>query len=199
MTSKANDRQEGGDHYKKVDYQHWDWSVDHNIGCLEYAISKYICRWRDKNGISDVEKALHYSEKLYEVVMDGKYRRHDRSDPSCIGPDRFRTTQQIAELHDLSTEELAVCFLCVDWKSEHDIKLMMRLIHRIINNHRPKKKARSKSMKKPEPRGFDEELDLVPERVPAPLTVDKDCPSCKGKGQYSIGTDSFLLCSCLRW
>ncbi|MGL6008048.1 MAG: DUF3310 domain-containing protein [Culicoidibacterales bacterium] len=28
---------------------------------------KYLSRWRDKNGVEDLKKAMHYIEKLIEI------------------------------------------------------------------------------------------------------------------------------------
>ena len=62
----ANDRQIGGDHYKG-EYQHWDFVVDTGQGYLDGCVTKYVSRWRKKNGVQDLEKALHYFEKAKEI------------------------------------------------------------------------------------------------------------------------------------
>ena len=63
----ANDVQHGGDHYKTKAIQPWDFIISNNIGFLEVNAIKYLCRWRDKGGIQDLEKARHYIDKLIEV------------------------------------------------------------------------------------------------------------------------------------
>ena len=63
----ANDVQHGGDHYKTKAVQPWDFIISNNIGFLEGNAIKYLCRWRDKGGIQDLEKARHYIDKLIEV------------------------------------------------------------------------------------------------------------------------------------
>lgn len=77
MTS-ANDRQVDGDHYKKhgkTGEQHWDrqyriFGPGYFIGCA----TKYVERYRDKNGLRDLEKAKHFIEKLIELEIEN---------PSC--------------------------------------------------------------------------------------------------------------------
>lgn len=67
----ANDRQIGGDHYKKhgdTGEQHWDrqyrlFGPGYFVGCA----TKYIERYRDKNGKQDLEKAIHFIQKLIEL------------------------------------------------------------------------------------------------------------------------------------
>ena len=65
---KANDIQHGGDHYKKYgDLQPWDVITAWNLGYLDGTALKYIARWKDKNGIEDLRKAIHFLEKTIEV------------------------------------------------------------------------------------------------------------------------------------
>lgn len=61
----ANDTQVGGDHYKG-EYQHWDFVCDTGMHYLLGCATKYISRWRKKNGVEDLKKALHYVEKACE-------------------------------------------------------------------------------------------------------------------------------------
>ena len=68
----ANSRQPGGNHYKKRKIQPWDFIIQNGIGFLEGNIIKYVARYKDKNGIEDLEKAQHYLEKLMEVVRKNK-------------------------------------------------------------------------------------------------------------------------------
>ena len=64
----ANSKQEGGTHYKKYgDLQPWDVVLAWNLGYLEGTALKYIARWKDKNGVQDIKKAIHFLEKLIEV------------------------------------------------------------------------------------------------------------------------------------
>lgn len=62
---KANKVQVAGNHYKKP-IQVWDYIHRNNLGYLEGNIIKYVSRYKDKNGIEDLEKAKHYLEKLIE-------------------------------------------------------------------------------------------------------------------------------------
>lgn len=71
-TTSANNRQVGGDHYKKMKIQPWDlfgsiFNLDEQIGFYLGNVYKYLMRYDSKNGIQDLEKAKHYLEKLIEV------------------------------------------------------------------------------------------------------------------------------------
>jgi hypothetical protein len=66
--SKANDRQEGGDHYRKIPgEQHWDRAVRLGFDFFQYMITKYVERCWEKNGLEDLRKALHFTQKYIEV------------------------------------------------------------------------------------------------------------------------------------
>jgi len=66
----ANMRQVGGEHYKGV-IQHWDYAISQEMPYLEGQITKYITRWRKKNGLQDLQKAKHFLDKLIECVESG--------------------------------------------------------------------------------------------------------------------------------
>ena len=67
----ANDTQVGGNHYKKYgDLQPWDVITAWGLGYLDGTALKYIARWRDKGGIADIEKAIHFLEKFLEVEKE---------------------------------------------------------------------------------------------------------------------------------
>lgn len=64
----ANDKQIGGNHYKKGGEEHWDrqWRLygrGYFVGC----ITKYVERYHEKNGVQDLQKAQHFLEKLIEL------------------------------------------------------------------------------------------------------------------------------------
>lgn len=64
----ASDRQVGGSHYrvKKGGVGHWDYCVEVNVPYLEGCATKYLTRWRKKNGLQDLEKVEHFIQKRLE-------------------------------------------------------------------------------------------------------------------------------------
>ena len=63
----ANDKQIAGRHYKETSIQPWDYVAANNLGYFEGSAIKYITRWHNKGGISDIQKAIHFLEKLIEL------------------------------------------------------------------------------------------------------------------------------------
>lgn len=68
----ANEIQHGGSHYKKLKIQHWDYVEANNIPYLEACAIKYLTRWRDKGGVEDLRKAIHFIQKRIELTEQEK-------------------------------------------------------------------------------------------------------------------------------
>ena len=62
----AFQRQEGGDHYRKLTIQPVEYMMANGIPFMEGAVIKYVTRWRDKGGIGDLRKARHMLDLLIE-------------------------------------------------------------------------------------------------------------------------------------
>jgi len=45
----------------------WDYAYTHNLDFFEGNIVKYVTRWKDKNGVTDLYKAKQYLDKLIEL------------------------------------------------------------------------------------------------------------------------------------
>lgn len=112
----ANSTQVGGTHYQTNGVQHWDL-----IGAmgLEYYIgnaTKYISRWRKKNGIQDLQKAQHYVAKLLEVT---KTQQNVPWPCRWPNPADFATWAVEAEL---TTAEIRICGALMYAKNRTDIR-----------------------------------------------------------------------------
>ncbi len=69
VSSKANERQVGGDHYKNPGgIEHWDLVVAWDLDYFQAQITKYVARWKKKGGVEDLKKAAHFLEKYIEVA-----------------------------------------------------------------------------------------------------------------------------------
>ncbi len=73
LKARVNDIQYGGDHYKKYgDLQPWDVITRWKLGYLDGTALKYIARWKDKGGVEDLKKAIHFLQKTIEVEESKK-------------------------------------------------------------------------------------------------------------------------------
>jgi len=65
LPQTANETQVAGEHYRTT-IQHWDYVLANDLGYFEGQITKYVTRWRKKNGLEDLRKARHFLDKLIE-------------------------------------------------------------------------------------------------------------------------------------
>lgn len=66
------EKQEGGNHYMKCSIQPIQYIHANRLGFVEGNIVKYITRWKDKNGVQDLKKIIHYCELLIELETQDK-------------------------------------------------------------------------------------------------------------------------------
>ena len=60
-------KQVGGDHYSKLAIQPVEYINANGLGYLAGNVVKYVTRYKDKNGLQDLEKAKHYINLLIEL------------------------------------------------------------------------------------------------------------------------------------
>jgi hypothetical protein len=66
------DKQVGGDHYKKFKIQPYTFTRTNDLNFFQGNVIKYVCRYKDKNGIEDLQKIIHYCELEIEQMKKEK-------------------------------------------------------------------------------------------------------------------------------
>lgn len=61
------DVQVAGSHYKKLKIQPVEFIHANDLGFLEGCVIKRLCRWKNKDGIQDLQKAKHEIDLLIEL------------------------------------------------------------------------------------------------------------------------------------
>ena len=69
---KPSDRQVGGNHYKNFAIQPIEFIMKNNLNFCQANSLKYLLRYKEKNGLQDLEKAKHYIELLIEYEYGNK-------------------------------------------------------------------------------------------------------------------------------
>ena len=119
-----NSMQVDGTHYR-TEYQVWDFVENNGLGGLEHAIIKYICRWREKgDGIVDLQKAIHYIDKLIELHLN----RHRV--PKGIAP--MHDINHFCDVQNLPKLEGDVVILISRWACHNDLIVCRREIYDLI-------------------------------------------------------------------
>lgn len=115
LSTRANERQVGGEHYKDAEFQHWDWAAE-NFGPDYFLgnITKYVTRWRKKSGVQDLEKALHYADKLYGLYNTGVFLNL----PLKRTPKEFT---RFAVANSLGSVESRICSMCASYTTTREL------------------------------------------------------------------------------
>lgn len=70
LNRKATDKKTNNTIYTPAHYKRgietWDYTDSWGMDFLEGNIIKYVTRWKDKNGVDDLRKALMYLQRLLE-------------------------------------------------------------------------------------------------------------------------------------
>jgi hypothetical protein len=82
MTSKnmfeeafPQDRQVGGSHYKFFTIQPYEFISKNDLNFFQGNVIKYVCRYKHKNGIEDLEKIKHYCDLEILKMKDGQKKK----------------------------------------------------------------------------------------------------------------------------
>jgi hypothetical protein len=66
-------KQIDGNHYKEMGIQPWEIAERSDLDYFEMNVVKYILRWRKKDGLIDLDKVIHYIERIKELALQGHY------------------------------------------------------------------------------------------------------------------------------
>ena len=64
--SKENMNEADPKHYNDLPMEPWDFIQQNKLDFYEGNVVKYICRWKNKGGVTDLRKAITYIEKIIE-------------------------------------------------------------------------------------------------------------------------------------
>ena len=66
------ERQVGGSHYKNFEIQPYEFISKNDLNFFQGNVIKYMCRYKSKDGIQDLEKIIHYCELEILKMKDDK-------------------------------------------------------------------------------------------------------------------------------
>lgn len=127
-TLSANSAQVGGDHYQS-EYQHWDFTADVLEGrYMEGQITKYVSRWRKKNGRQDLMKATHFLTKLLEQESAGLVA------PIQQGPADRAHCEQFCLANGLDKMESLIILSVSTWATREDLLFAGRVLDFLLSS-----------------------------------------------------------------
>jgi len=131
--SEVNVTQVGGTHYKGTTYQHWDFVQKALQGrYLEGNITKYVTRYRKKNGLQDLLKARHYLDKLIEQYNLGEVEPLVQSHRLAS----HHTPEHFCDVNGLDVSERNFVLLISNWHSRADLNIAGNMLNAMIDRER---------------------------------------------------------------
>lgn len=71
-SERKRDEQVGGDHYKRQIIQPFDIIKEYNLDFFEGNALKYLLRYKFKNGVEDIDKAIDYLRCVRDNYKNNK-------------------------------------------------------------------------------------------------------------------------------
>jgi hypothetical protein len=169
LLMSANDIQHGGDHYK-AKYQHWDWINDVQLDPYTYQATKYVSRWPKKDGAIGIKKAIHYVQKLIELIEAGKGDHWIRqiSAVKCAS-----ITAKFNELGQYGELEQRIFWAAAMWHNVNDLQEMILHLTELLERAEASEQGRAAGSGA-----------MVAAAAPKPPSdaLGWPCPVCGGKG-----------------
>ena len=120
----ALDEQVGGDHYKKLGVQPVELIKVINANYFQGNVIKYVTRYKDKNGVKDLEKAKHYLELIGEL-----HPNNNSSKITSYGIDKVNDYIYANKIDTDAAKIIRIVSLCGNDKIDTAIELIDNLIN----------------------------------------------------------------------
>ena len=126
----ALDIQIGGSHYRNKGIQPIELIVALNLNFIEGNIVKYITRYKEKNGVQDIMKCIHYSQLAIEL----KCIRHNIDIHN-----NYELILQYVKTNDLCSVQTYVLNSCL----QNDYEQVKLLCNEMVKNYNSEKSLNS--------------------------------------------------------
>lgn len=131
--TSANDFMVGGGHYHQGDktFQHWDLVALNQLGYYEGQITRYVSRAKQKNGMQDYQKALHYGMKMKEIYQTkvpylfGLFSIRMYKPQHSEGLQAYNNCMLFCKQQKLDAVETNAMILACSWGTEGDLAILV--------------------------------------------------------------------------
>jgi hypothetical protein len=121
MSNAALATQVGGNHYKKWAIQPVVFSELNNLSACQHSIVKYVMRYGDKDGMRDLQKALHFCDLLIEIHNDYLLDLNERDITHFACMDHYIPVEDFIAKNKLPVDVAAVIELVCIAPDAHSI------------------------------------------------------------------------------
>jgi len=87
-------KQIGGSHYKSFAIEPWTFIQENQLNPFQANVIRYTCRYKNKGGIQDLEKIIHYCE----MEIDFMKKKAELPDDSIEKEEEW--AQMVAQMQD---------------------------------------------------------------------------------------------------
>jgi hypothetical protein len=98
MSNSALDVQVGGDHYKQLKIQPIEYTMKNGLDFIQGNIIKYATRFKNKDGVKDLEKVKHYADLAIEMHYPDTVKTKARSINIDSSTERGAWVMHLAEM-----------------------------------------------------------------------------------------------------
>jgi hypothetical protein len=109
-----------GNHYQKA-YQHWTLVINCDLDYLAGNSTKYVVRWRKKDSLNDLHKALHYLNKLEESRDKPLARLMSFEEIVC-------EVNTFSDVNKLSVLERSFVCMLSTWQTRDELKMAREIL-----------------------------------------------------------------------
>jgi len=132
--TNVNSKQVGGTHYNQVRVQHWDLVILNKLPYLESQVTKYVTRWKKKHGAQDIEKSIHYLEKLQASLAEGVLTLPTETLTSIQSPKAAPPIQleEFCEENKIGDIEKTIFYILLTYTKAEDLTRVGVLLHHLL-------------------------------------------------------------------
>ena len=127
----ASNTQVGGDHYAKLAIQPMKFAMANNWDACAYGILKYVTRHQDKNGQTDIGKALHLVA-LRQELLAGVHWRPEQVMP-VITMGEYLSQNRIAVHEAAALNALQYWVYSGSQRKRHELLIALGILHNRYN------------------------------------------------------------------
>ncbi len=90
-------KQIGGSHYKSFTIEPWTFIQENQLNPFQANVIRYTCRYKNKGGIQDLEKIIHYCE----MEIDFMKKKNKQKEQELVSQDEVEElAAEIAQMQD---------------------------------------------------------------------------------------------------
>lgn len=132
---KATDQQIGGDHYKKMKIQPFEFSMANKLDPIQHTIIKYVTRYEEKKGLEDLQKAKHCVDLLIQFKYGSQEPVQIQKVVDAVATaEELSASELVNKMLNHNIRKLLFKKLCFEYFSAHPSEFVDS-VNQVLENH----------------------------------------------------------------